>query len=118
VTVFNYNQAEPPQPQVIAHIVKDERGRVVCEANIRSAQRVDGINGPIIPRMVDFSWPEQKMKMNMRIENPSITAMPPEKAATVFNRKGLQWQSVDLATQTMDGPGVQQAGGAQRTYRN
>ncbi len=118
VTVFSYHQAEPPQPQVIAHIVKDERGRVVCEANVRSAQRVDGINGPIIPRMVDFSWPEQKMKMKMRIENPSIIAMPPQKAAAVFNRQDLQYQSVDLATQVMDGPGVQQAGGAQRTYRN
>lgn len=114
ITVFNYHQADP---QILAHIVKDERGRVVCEANIRSAQRVDGINGPIIPRIVDFNWPEQKIRMQMRIENPSITAMPPAKAATIFNRQDLQYQSVDLATQAMDGAGLQQAGGAPRTYR-
>lgn len=118
ITVFNFTQADPPNPQIIAHIVKDERGKVVCEANIRYAQRVDGINGPIIPRIVDFNWPEQKMKMNMRIENPSITAMPTAKAATVFNRRDLQWQSFDLATQRTDGAGLQQAGGVSRTYRN
>lgn len=117
VTVFNYLQAQPPQPQVVRHILKDENNKVICAANIRSAQHVDGINGPIIPRMVDFDWPEQKLKMSMRIENPSIVAMPAEKAATIFNRQDLRYQSVDLATQTMDGPGVQQAGGAARMYR-
>ena len=117
ITVFNSVTAELPQPQVIAHIIKDEQGRVVCSATIRYAQRVDGINGPIIPRIVDFNWPEQKMKMTMRIENPSIIAMPPAKAASIFNRQDLQYQSVDLATQAMDGAGVQQAGGATQIYR-
>lgn len=118
ITVFNRHQVQQPtQPQVLAHIIKDDQGRVVCAANVRIAQQVDGINGPIIPRMVEFSWPEQKMKMEMRIENPSIIAMPPEKAATIFNRKDLNIQSVDLATQTVDGAGLQQAGGAMRSYR-
>lgn len=114
VTVFNFHQADP---QIIGHILRDEKGKVICEANIRTAQRVDGINGPIIPRMVEFRWPEQKLSMQMRIENPSITAMPAQKAAVVFNRQDLKYQSFDLATQTLDGPGVQQAGGTGVRYR-
>ncbi|MHB1426621.1 MAG: hypothetical protein ACYC3I_25960 [Gemmataceae bacterium] len=117
VTVFNYYPAQPPQPQVVAHILRDEQGKPICVANVRYAQRV-GANGPIIPKMIDFEWPEQKLKMSMRIENPSLTTMTPERIATVFNRQSLHYQAVDLATQTMDGAGVQQAGiAAPTTYR-
>lgn len=110
ITVFDFNKAEVPHPQVLAHILKDERGNVICSANIRSAQRV-GSNGPIIPRMIDFNWPEQKLKMTMRIENPQVIAMPPEKAAERFTRQNLHYESFDLATQTLDA-GLQRAGAA------
>ena len=69
ITVFDYHKAALPQPQILAHILKDEQGKVICTANVRSAQQV-GANGPIIPRIIDFNWPEQKLKMTMRIENP------------------------------------------------
>ncbi len=116
VTVFNYNQAQVPQPQIIAHILKDEQDRIVCAANIRSAQRVGGADGPIIPRIVDFSWPEQKMKMTMRLEHPRIVPMPPEKTAQTFTRQNLQYQAVDLATQAFDG-GVERTGATAPIYR-
>jgi hypothetical protein len=116
VTVFNSATAEPPQPQVIAHIIKDAQGKVVCSANIRSAQRV-GPNGLIVPKIIEFSWPEQKMKMLMRIENPSIIAVPPEKAAERFNRQYNQRQSFDLATQQLDGGGLERAGATAPIYR-
>jgi hypothetical protein len=116
VTVFNLHTVEPPNPQVIAHILKDEQGKVVCEARIRLAQYV-GTNGPIIPKLIDFSWPEQKMKMTMRIENPRIIDMPPEKAAQSFTRQHLQYQSVDLKTQQLDGGGLERAGATTPIYR-
>jgi hypothetical protein len=110
ITVFNFHQVQQEsQPQVLAHILKDEQGKVICAANIRSAQRVGGERGPIIPRIIDFDWPEQKLKMTMTIYNPRITAMPPERAATVFTRGNLNYQSFDLATRTLDG-GLQRAG--------
>jgi hypothetical protein len=109
ITVFDFTTRQPPNPQVIAHILKDEQGKVVCEARIRLAQFV-GTNGPIIPKLIDFSWPEQKMKMTMRIENPSIIDMPPEKAAQRFTRQNLRYQSVNLATQQLDGGGLERAG--------
>jgi hypothetical protein len=106
VTVFNYHQADP---QIIGHIIKDEQDRVVCAATIRTAQQV-GNGGLIVPRLIDFSWPEQKMKMTMRIENPRIIPMPPEKAAVTFTRQNLQYQAVDLATQAFDSGGVERTG--------
>jgi len=116
ITVFDYQIANVPHPQVLSHILKDEKGNVICAANIRSAQYVGGETGPIIPRIVDFSWPEQKLKMTMRIENPRITSMPPERAATIFTRQNLKYPSFDLATRTPDG-GVQRAGATTPIYR-
>jgi hypothetical protein len=115
VTVFNAGAVSLPNPQVVAHILKDERGNVICSASIRSAQQVSN-NGPIIPQMVDFNWPEQKMKMTMRIYSPKFRAMPPETAAQIFNRQSLGYQSFDLATQALDG-NVQQAGATGTIYR-
>jgi hypothetical protein len=111
VTVFNYTTVtDPSKPQVVAHILKDEQGKVICAASIRLVQRVGGDTGPVIPRIVDFNWPEQKMKMTMQIYNPRFRAMPPETAAQIFNRHKLTYQSFDLATQALDSAGVQQAG--------
>ncbi|HZV07994.1 MAG TPA: hypothetical protein VE999_23120 [Gemmataceae bacterium] len=109
VTVFESTSATLPNPQVVAHILKDEQGKIICEARIRLAQVV-GTNGPIIPKLIDFTWPEQKMKMTMRIENPTVIDMPPEKAADRFTRQHLHYQSVDLKTQQLDGGGLERAG--------
>jgi hypothetical protein len=109
ITAFNYQTVTPPQPQVIRHVIKDEQGKVVCAANIRSAQSV-GPSGLIIPKMVDFIWPEQKMKMTMTIYNPSIVDMPPEKAAQRFTRQNDQRASFDLFTQRVDGGALERAG--------
>ena len=113
VTVFDSQAAQFPRPQVLAHIVKDEQGKVICVANIRSTQRV-GTNGIILPKEITFNWPDQKLQMKMRLENPRVIPMPETKAADVFTRRNLKYQSFDLATQTVDGSGVQRAGA---TYR-
>lgn len=116
ITVFDYNQAFPPQPQVLAHVLKDDQGKVICAANILRAQRL-GPNGPIIPHVIEFNWPEQKLRMKMTLEHPRIIDMPPAKAATVFTRQNLRYQSFDLATQSLDGAGVQRAGATAPIYR-
>lgn len=110
VTVFNFTEQRVPQPQVIAHIIKDEQDRIVCSANIRYAQQVGGEGGPIIPHIVDFSWPEQKMKMTMTIYNPRVIAMPPEKAALTFTRQNQNRPSFDLATGLRDDGGLERTG--------
>ncbi len=117
VTVFNASAVtRADQPQVVAHILKDEQNKVVCAAYVRVVQRV-GDNGPVIPRIVDFNWPEQKMKMTMRIENPQFITLTPDKVQMRFNRQNLHYQSFDLYTQKLDGAGVQQAGATGTIYR-
>jgi hypothetical protein len=113
VTVFDARQARGNLPQVLAHIIKDEQGRVICRADIRTVQQV-GPKGFVMPKEVVFNWPEQKLQMVMRLENPRIVPMAESKAAVVFSRQNLNHQSVNLATQTLDGGGVQRAGA---TYR-
>jgi hypothetical protein len=113
VTVFDAREARMPRPQVLAHIIKDEQGRVICTANIRSVQQV-GPKGFIMPKEIVFNWPEQKLQMTMRLENPAIVPMDESKAANRFSRQNLNYQSINLATQTLDGGGVQRAGA---TYR-
>jgi hypothetical protein len=116
VTVFNAQRATLPQPQVIAHILKDERGTVICVAEIRKVQQV-GAKGLIIPKEIAFRWPEQKLQMTMRLENPQVVTMTAQKAADLFTRQNLHYQSLDLATGRLDGEGVQQAGATGRIYR-
>ncbi len=117
VTVFHATTMRFPQPQVVAHILKDAQNKVICSASIRLVQKVGGEHGPIIPQIVDFNWPEQNMKMTMRIENPEFIAMPPEKATMRFNRQNLRYQSFDLFTRALDGAGVQQTGATGTIYR-
>jgi hypothetical protein len=116
VTVFDFNEARVPDPQILAHILRDEQGKPICVANVRRVQPI-GAKGAIIPKEIVFSWPEQKLRMTMRLENPQLVAMTPEKAAAVFTRQNLTMQSVDLATQSLDGPGLQRAGASETIYR-
>jgi hypothetical protein len=108
VVVFDANAVNPPQPQVIAHVLKDENGKVICVANIRKAQRV----GPdaIFPKEIVFNWPAQKMQMSMHIDKPQIMEIGSDRAARLFTRKGLSYETYDLATGPRNG-GLQQASG-------
>ncbi len=117
ITVFDYHERSVPYPQVIEHILEDDKGRVICSATIQSTQLVGGPAGVILPKQLTLNWPEQKLQMKMRFENPRVVDMPEAKAATVFNRQGLQYQSFDLASNTVDGAGVQQAGALYRRPR-
>ncbi len=38
VTVFNRTEAAPPAPQVIAYVLRDAKGTVICQANVRRVQ--------------------------------------------------------------------------------
>lgn len=110
VTVFNRNQATPPTPQVIAHVLRDAKGTVLCQATIRRVQR-DSQTGTVWPELVVFEWPAQKISMKMQFNRVEIIKMTDDMAKYAFSRRGLAYQSYDLATRTSDGPAnVQRAG--------
>jgi hypothetical protein len=108
ITVFNFSETTLPHPQVLAHVLKDDKGTVICVANIREVQAV-GPKRAILPKKMVFSWPAQKMQMTMQINNPEIVSMNEEKAGMVFTRRNLSYQSYDLAAGRPDA-GVQRAG--------
>jgi hypothetical protein len=118
VTVFDAAEAaQPGQPQVIAYILRDAQDKPICVASVRRVQPI-GTSGAVIPKEMLFNWPEQKLKLTLRLENPQLITMTPEKAALVFTRQNLtSMQSVDLATQTFDGVGLQRAGASEPIYR-
>ena len=53
VVVFNRNRAVPPEPQVIAYALRDDKERPICIASIKSVQQ-NRETGAILPLMVKF----------------------------------------------------------------
>jgi hypothetical protein len=111
VTVFNRMEAQPPAPQVLAHVLKDARGNTICTARITSVQQ-NRETGAIYPRVVIFNWPGQKLQMTMELNNLQVVKIDQELAERAFTRKNLGYQTYDLATRTSDRPGNLQRTGA------
>ncbi len=110
VVVFDRSERFPPQPQVIAHVLRDSKGNIICKATIESVQQ-NRDTGAILPRKVTFSWPAQKLEMKMELHDLQVVTMTPERAGRVFTRRDLSYPSYDLAARVLDGSGgVQRAG--------
>jgi hypothetical protein len=113
VVVFDRMQARrADQPQVIAYVLKDARGQMICQARVHSVQR-DGTTGPTIPTKVTIEWPAQEMKMTMALSDIQVNALTQADSARLFSRAELaSLESYDLARQALDGPGnLRRAGG-------
>jgi hypothetical protein len=110
VVVFNRTRVDAPNPQVIAHVLRDAQGKTICQATIRRVQ-MNRETGVAYPQEVIFNWPAQKIEMKMQLNDLKVEKLSPEKVAKVFSRRGLSYQTYDLAARTVDGAGLQQAGG-------
>ena len=108
VTVFNRTETQAPAPQVIAHVLKDAKGNILCKATIRRVQ-IDRTTKTAWPQEVIFSWPAQKIEMKMQLNGIDVVKMDAQKADRLFTRNNLSYQSYDLATGTLDA-GLQRAG--------
>jgi hypothetical protein len=97
VTVFNRYQTQPPNPQVMAHILKDENGNAICTATIMEV-KFDQASQAILPVKVHLSWPEQKMEMTMKMGDVHASRLETAQAARLFNRTDLNaYPGFDLA---------------------
>jgi hypothetical protein len=105
ITVFNRTQAPPGQPQVLAHVLKDTKGKLICQANIHEVV-ADPITKVALPTKVTLEWPAQKVKMTMRMYDIKAVSITPAEAARYFQRTGLsEYDSYDLARRVIDTPG-------------
>ncbi len=109
VVAFNAKRAVPPEPQVIAYALRDDKGKDICIAHIKSVQR-EPKTGAILPHAIKFEWPAQKLSMTLEMNNLQVITMDNATASRLFTRKNLNYQSFDLASWSLDGPGLQRAG--------
>jgi hypothetical protein len=97
ITVFNRMQQRPPHPQVIAHVLKDAKGNLICQARVEEVTR-DSHTQAILPTKVTLEWPAQKMRMTMKMYDIRPTTVEARRATVLFQRTNLSsYDSYDLA---------------------
>lgn len=110
VIVMNRRPVAPPQPQVMQYLLIDEQtGKEICSAKIRDIQ-VDRGTGAILPRRLDLHWPEQRVKLALKLDE---TAVNPDLPQAAFIRQPLQGvRSFDLAQGNFGADGLRPAQGS------
>jgi hypothetical protein len=105
VTVFNRTLAKAGQPQVLAHVLKDAKGKLICQANVHEVV-TDPTTRAVLPSKVTLEWPAQKLKMTMKMYDLKVVTISPVQAARFFQPTGLdEYDSFDLARRVIDTPG-------------
>jgi hypothetical protein len=108
VTVFHRGPAAPGRPQVLAHVLKDARGNLICKATVQEVQ-VNRETGAILPRKVTLVWPAQQVQMALQLYDPRVVSLDAEAAGRFFQRRDLTMPSFDLARWAPDGQNLQRA---------
>jgi hypothetical protein len=121
ITVFNARNVTDDQPQVMAHIIQDARGKTLCQATVKrmrvSEYRTQQGAGRIsYPAEVQLEWPSEQLAMTMKIGKASVNhKMNNGDASRYFtlpNWNGLK--RIDLAQMRPGSPTgrtIDQAGG-------
>jgi hypothetical protein len=111
VTVFASHQVPAGQPQVLAHVLRDSKGKLICQANIHAVQ-VERTTRVPLPTKVTLEWPAQELKMTLSMSDLQPVNLQPEQSARMFSRGELEYATFDLARRVVDTPdGVRRAGG-------
>jgi hypothetical protein len=112
VIVLHRQPVKVPTPQVTAFLLLDDRtGKEICSAQIQEVQ-VERTHGALVPRRVVVNWPEQRVKLTMRLDTVTTNVdFPPGSPA--FVRRPMQgFRSYDLAAGRVDQPAsLQRVGG-------
>jgi hypothetical protein len=97
ITVFNRMIASAPgQPQVLAHVLRDARGNLICQAHIQRI-KVDRATNAVVPTRVRIEWPAQKVTMQMDLSDIRVNAIDKAQADALFQRGDLKYSTYDLA---------------------
>jgi len=94
VTVFRGTRANPGEPQVLEHSMRDAKNNLVCRATV---QRVQVIGGAVVPTKVAIEWPAQKVKMTLMLSSLEVNKITDAEAARVFSLEGVGKEVFDLA---------------------
>lgn len=100
VIVFNRRPVAPPQPQVMQYLLLDDAtGKEICSATILDVQ-VDKGTGAILPRRIELSYPEQKVKLTLRLDETAVNG--PTRRETFVRQELTGVRSLDLAVLHLD----------------
>ncbi|GIW80450.1 MAG: hypothetical protein KatS3mg105_2257 [Gemmatales bacterium] len=108
-TVFNRADSAV---QVVAHLLEDQNGKTICAAYVREVQH-DPATGAVVPRRVELVWPEQSIKLKLKLNEVSVNRpMSPERSARLFARPQLRdVRTYDLAGGIGQPTGLRPVGG-------
>ena len=120
VTVFNRTQASPGKPQVLAHVLLDDKGNEICRASILEVQMVQiGQDRAVVPQHVQLVWRPQQIEMTMRLYDTQVNGIDAPHAAKLFSRADLSGiPSANLAQAAPDAPSGYSQMSIQRTGLN
>ncbi len=119
VTVFNRGPVTATKPQVLAYLLKDEKGTDIAIARVTNAQ-VHRESGAVLPRNLQLvlipEKPNEKIEMKMVFDNLQVVTFDAEQRSTLFVlRDALEKrQGFDLASGAPDA-GVGKGTSIQRT---
>lgn len=101
VTIFNSTAVQSPQPQVLAHVLADAKGQMICRAVV-SQVTVDRDTSAIVPTKVSLEWPAQKASMDLMLTGVEVNAVDDKLAEGLFSRADLRGHDAyDLARGTV-----------------
>jgi hypothetical protein len=106
VTVFNR------QPfYVSAHVLQDEKNKVVCAAYITAVQ-TDAGTGAVLPKQVKIECPQEKMELTMTLRKPTVNQpIDQQRTARLFTRPQLNGvPTFDLAHGPEQGQALRRTG--------
>ncbi len=120
VTVFNRTQAAPGMPQVLAHLLLDDKGNEICRASILNVRTVQiGQDRAVVPQRVKLVWRPQQIELEMRMNDTSVNSIDAPHAAKLFSRADLaSIPSSNLAQAAPDAPSGYSQMSIQRTGLN
>lgn len=113
ITVFNRMLVAEGQPQVVAHVLQDAKGKLICKATVQKVT-TDRNTGAVIPTRVRIEWPAEQLAMTMMLMDVQTNALDATVSAKLFGRSDLTaHDSFDLSRGVIDTPGgVHRAGAA------
>jgi hypothetical protein len=105
--VFDGAAATGNRPQVLRHLIRDAKKKVICSAEIKTAQTIQtgGLDGPGRPMAVQYptrvvlKWEEQKFEMDLELKNCEVNKpFTEEQSRRLFARPNVPGvPAIDMA---------------------
>jgi hypothetical protein len=106
MTLFFGDQVRAPRPQVLAHKLFDEKGTLLCEADIEETI-LDTATNAVLPTRMTVRMPKDGMVLTLSMKKIQSAVIKPEDAGLLFTRRSLQnYPGYDLATGRREAPGA------------